>query len=82
MTIRNGWRSGAGINTHDYKERVPALVEAGADVLCFDSSDGYSEFQKEAALWIRKRYGNKVVLGGGNIVDGDAFRFLVRGSAA
>ena len=69
---------GAGINTHDYKERVPALVEAGADVLCFDSSDGYSEFQKEAALWIRKNYGNGIVLGGGNIVDGDAFRFLVR----
>ena len=69
---------GAGINTHDYKERVPALVEAGADVLCFDSSDGYSEFQKEAALWIRRNYGNRVVLGGGNIVDGDAFRFLVQ----
>jgi IMP dehydrogenase len=67
---------GAGINTHDYKERVPALVEAGADVLCFDSSDGYSEFQKEAALWIRTRYGNKIVIGGGNIVDGDAFRYL------
>ncbi|MGA2507195.1 MAG: IMP dehydrogenase [Chitinispirillaceae bacterium] len=69
---------GAGINTHDYKERVPALVEAGADVLCFDSSDGYSEFQKEAALWIRKNFGNNIVLGGGNIVDGDAFSFLVR----
>jgi IMP dehydrogenase len=69
---------GAGINTHDYKERVPALVEAGADVLCFDSSDGFSEFQKEAALWIRKNFGNNIVLGGGNIVDGDAFSFLVR----
>jgi IMP dehydrogenase len=69
---------GAGINTHDYKERVPALIAAGADVLCFDSSDGYSEFQKEAALWVRKQYGNKIVLGGGNIVDGDAFRFLVQ----
>jgi IMP dehydrogenase len=68
---------GAGVNTHDYKERVPALVEAGADVLCFDSSDGYSEFQKEAALWVRKRYNDKIVLGGGNIVDGDAFRYLV-----
>ena len=69
---------GAGINTHDYKERVPALIEAGADVLCFDSSDGYSEFQKEAALWVRKNCENRIVLGGGNIVDGDAFRFLVR----
>jgi IMP dehydrogenase len=68
---------GAGVNTHDYKERVPALIDAGADVLCFDSSDGFSEFQKEAALWVRKRYGNKIVLGGGNIVDSDAFRYLV-----
>ena len=66
----------AGVNTHDYRERVPALVEAGADVLCFDSSDGYTEFQKDAALWTRNRYGNKVVIGGGNIVDGDAFRYL------
>ena len=68
---------GAGINTHDYAERVPALVEAGADVLAFDSSDGYSEFQKEAALWIRKHYGDKVVLGGGNVVSADGFRYLV-----
>ena len=67
---------GAGINTHDYKERVPALVDAGVDVLCLDASDGYSEFQKEAALWIRERYGSGVVVGGGNVVDGDAFRYL------
>ncbi len=32
---------GAGINTRDYAERVPALVEAGADVLCIDSSEGF-----------------------------------------
>ncbi len=68
---------GAGINTHDYKERVSALVEAGVDVLCFDSSDGYSEFLKEAAVWVRKRYGATVVLGGGNVVDGEAFTYLV-----
>ncbi|MFW5813364.1 MAG: IMP dehydrogenase [Fibrobacterota bacterium] len=68
---------GAGVNTHDYEERVPALVEAGVDAICFDSSDGYTEFQKEAALWVRKRYGDKVVIGGGNVIDGDAFRYLV-----
>jgi IMP dehydrogenase len=68
----------AAVNTHDYRERVPALVEAGVDVLCFDSSDGYTEFQKDAALWVRKKYGDTVVLGGGNIVDGDAFHFLVQ----
>ncbi|MDO5576874.1 MAG: IMP dehydrogenase, partial [Fibrobacter sp.] len=68
---------GAGINTHDYEERVPALMEAGADVMCLDSSDGYSEFQRDAALWIRKKYGDKAVIGGGNVVDGDGFRYLV-----
>ena len=34
---------GAGINTRDYRERVPALLEAGADALCIDSSEGFSE---------------------------------------
>jgi IMP dehydrogenase len=69
---------GCGINTHDYKNRVPALIEAGADVLCFDSSDGYSEFQKNAALWVREKYGDEIVLGGGNVVDGEAFLYLVK----
>lgn len=69
---------GAAVNTHDYKERVPALVEAGVDVICFDSSDGYSEFQKEAALWVREQFGNKIVIGGGNVVSGEAFDYLVK----
>ncbi len=68
---------GAGINTHDYEERVPALIEAGADVLAFDSSDGYTEFQQDAALWIREKYGDSVVIGGGNVVSAEAFRYLV-----
>jgi IMP dehydrogenase len=68
--------AGAGINTHDYRERVPALVEAGADVLAFDSSDGWSEYQKEAALWIRERYGDSVVVGGGNVVSAEGFHYL------
>ncbi|HON09492.1 MAG TPA: IMP dehydrogenase [Chitinispirillaceae bacterium] len=69
--------TGAGVNTHDYKDRIPALMEAGVDVLCFDSSDGYSEFQMEAIKWTKSKYGSKVVVGGGNVVDGDAFRYLV-----
>lgn len=69
---------GAGINTHDFSDRVPALMEAGADVLAFDSSDGYSEFQRDAAHWIKKKYGDAVILGGGNIVSGEAFNFLVK----
>ncbi|WP_304261895.1 IMP dehydrogenase [Kallipyga massiliensis] len=67
---------GAGINTRDYKERVPALVEAGADVLCIDSSEGFSEWQKLTIEWIRQEYGDKVKVGAGNVVDGEGFRFL------
>ena len=67
---------GAGINTRDYAERVPALVEAGVDVLCIDSSEGFSEWQKLTIEWIRERYGDKVKVGAGNVVDGDGFRFL------
>jgi IMP dehydrogenase len=68
--------TGAGVNTHDYEERVPALVSAGADILCFDSSDGYTEYQKDAVVWTRRKYGESVIIGGGNVVDGDAFRYL------
>ncbi len=67
---------GAGINTRDYAERVPALVNAGADVLCIDSSEGYSEWQKLTIDWIRKTYGDKVKVGAGNVVDKEGFRFL------
>lgn len=67
---------GAGINTRDYAERVPALVDAGADVLCIDSSEGFSEWQKLTIDWIRKKYGNSVKVGAGNVVDAAGFRFL------
>ena len=67
---------GAGINTRDYAERVPALVEAGVDVLCIDSSEGFSEWQQRTIAWIRENYGDTVKVGAGNVVDGDGFRFL------
>ncbi len=67
---------GAGINTRDYAERVPALLEAGADVLCIDSSEGFSEWQKRTIGWIRENYGDTVKVGAGNVVDADGFRFL------
>ena len=67
---------GAGINTRDYAERVPALVEAGVDVLCIDSSEGFSEWQKLTIEWIRAHYGDSVKVGAGNVVDAEGFRFL------
>ena len=72
---------GAGINTRDYRERVPALVEAGADALCIDSSEGFSEWQKITIDYIRENYGDKVKVGAGNVVDGDGFRFLAEAGA-
>jgi IMP dehydrogenase len=70
---------GAAINTHDFKERVPALLAAGADALCFDSSDGFTEYQMEGIQWIRDNYGDEVVIGGGNIVSAEGFDYLVQG---
>ena len=67
---------GAGINTRDYAQRVPALIEAGADVLCIDSSEGFSEWQKLTLKWIRDNYGDSVKVGAGNVVDAEGFRFL------
>ncbi|MDR3195139.1 MAG: IMP dehydrogenase [Tannerella sp.] len=72
---------GAGINTRDYRERVPALLEAGADVLCIDSSDGYSEWQQETLRWIKETYGEGVRVGAGNVVDRDGFEYLVAAGA-
>lgn len=72
---------GAGVNTRDYKERIPALVEAGADVLCIDSSEGYSEWQKETLEWVHQKYGNRVKIGAGNVVDREGFDFLAEAGA-
>ncbi|MCI8514537.1 MAG: IMP dehydrogenase [Lachnospiraceae bacterium] len=72
---------GAGINTRDYAERVPALVEAGADALCIDSSEGFSEWQRITLRYIREKYGDTVKVGAGNVVDREGFRFLAEAGA-
>ncbi len=72
---------GAGVNTRDYEQRIPALVEAGADVLCIDSSEGFSEWQQCTLAFVRETYGDTVKIGAGNIVDRDGFRFLADAGA-
>ena len=72
---------GAGINTRDYAERVPALVEAGVDVLCIDSSEGFTEWQKRTIAFVREKYGDTVKIGAGNVVDREGFRFLAEAGA-
>ncbi|MEL7623987.1 MAG: IMP dehydrogenase [Clostridiales bacterium] len=72
---------GAGINTRDYQERIPALVEAGANVLCIDSSEGHSQWQGETLAWVRENYGDSVKIGAGNVVDREGFLYLVKAGA-
>lgn len=72
---------GAGVNTRDYAERIPALVDAGVDILVIDSSEGFSEWQKITLEWVRENYGESVKIGAGNIVDRDGFRFLADAGA-
>ena len=69
------------VNTRDYAERIPALVEAGADVLCIDSSEGYSEWQKITLDFVREKYGDSVKIGAGNVVDRDGFNYLADAGA-
>ncbi len=72
---------GAGINTRDYEERIPALVEAGVDLICMDSSDGYSVWQKKTIDFVREKYGDNVKIGAGNVVDKEGFRYLAEAGA-
>jgi IMP dehydrogenase len=72
---------GGGINTRDYRERVPALVDAGADVLCVDSSDGFTEWQRDAIQFVKEAYDGEVMVGGGNVVDREGFLYLVESGA-
>ena len=72
---------GAGINTRDYATRIPALLAAGADVLCIDSSEGYTCWQEQTIAWVRENYGDTVKIGAGNVVDRDGFLFLAKAGA-
>ena len=72
---------GAGINTRDYEERIPALVQAGVDLICMDSSDGYSVWQKKTIDFVREKYGDNVKIGAGNVVDREGFLYLAEAGA-
>ena len=81
LDAKKSYMVGAGINTKDYEQRVPALIEAGADVLCIDSSEGYTCWQEKTIKFIRERYGDSVKVGAGNVVDRDGFMFLAKAGA-
>ena len=71
---------GAGINTRDYMDRVPALLEAGVDVMTLDSSEGFTEWQRRALQDIHAKWPNAKI-GAGNVVDAEGFRFLAEAGA-
>lgn len=73
--------AGAGINTRDYQKRVPALVDAGVDILCVDSSDGFTEWQRDTLQFVKEEYKGEVRVGGGNVVDREGFLYLVESGA-
>lgn len=75
------YRVGAGVNTRDYAERIPALVKAGADILVIDSSDGFSEWQKNVIKFVKQQYGDSIPIGAGNVADQDGFNFLADAGA-
>ena len=81
LDAKHRFAVGAGINTRDFEERIPALVEAGADVLCIDSSEGFTEWQKRTIAFVRAKYGDTVKIGAGNVVDREGFRFLADSGA-
>mgnify|MGYP004494682735 CR=1 FL=1 len=72
---------GAGINTRDYEERIPALISAGVDIVCIDSSDGYSVWQKNTIDWAKRKYGENIKIGAGNVVDKEGFLYLAEAGA-
>ncbi|OGB74685.1 hypothetical protein A2810_00215 [candidate division Kazan bacterium RIFCSPHIGHO2_01_FULL_49_10] len=67
---------GAAINTKDYAERVPALAEAGVDILFVDSSHGNTDYQKETIQFVKQNY-PLVPIVGGNIINSDGVNNLI-----
>ncbi len=74
---------GAGINTRDYETRIPALLAAGADVLCIDSSEGYTVVDREGFLFLAEAGADfvKVGIGGGSICITRETKGIGRGQA-
>jgi IMP dehydrogenase len=81
LDANKGLMVGAGINTKDYTERVPVLVDAGVDILCIDSSHGYTEWQGDTLKFVKNKYGDSVKVGAGNVVDAEGFLYLVKAGA-
>ena len=72
---------GAAIGvTPDVLDRVAALVEAGADVLCLDSAHGHSRNILECVMRIKSLYPS-VQLVAGNVATAEGTRALIEAGA-
>ena len=72
---------GAAIGvTPDVLDRVAALVEAGADVLCLDSAHGHSRNILECVMRIKSLYPD-VQLVAGNVATAEGTRALIEAGA-
>ncbi len=72
---------GVAVSTHDEdRERLAALVEAGADIVVFDASQGCSVFQVEALKWAKGKYPDLQVIAG-NVVTADQCEALIEAGA-
>ncbi|MES0874529.1 IMP dehydrogenase [Sinimarinibacterium thermocellulolyticum] len=75
-------RVGAAVGTGgDTDERVARLVEAGVDVIVVDTAHGHSKGVLDRVSRIKKTYGDRVQVIGGNIATGDAALALVDAGA-
>mmetsp|Transcript_19252 Transcript_19252/g.23842 ORF Transcript_19252/g.23842 Transcript_19252/m.23842 type:complete len:541 (+) Transcript_19252:137-1759(+) len=71
---------GASIGTRpEDKERATALVEAGADVIVVDSSQGDSVYQLEMVQYLKERFPNVDVIGGNVVVPSQALHLIQAG---
>jgi IMP dehydrogenase len=71
-------RAGAAVGVgKDAEKRVPALIEAGADVIVVDSAHGHSRGVIEAVQWIRKEFPASQIIAG-NVATEEGTAALIK----
>lgn len=70
-----------GVTPFDIEQRIPALVEAGIDVLVIDTAHGHSRGVISTVAAVKKQYGNKFSIVAGNIATGAAAKALAEAGA-